>query len=160
MDELEWHWDKAMSGCQGNDVLHLVRFLGAAGWAGWNRRFCHEPQNAHNDFLSPCWTWASGSLAIGNTRKELQGGLGRGALHLSTSKSSWRENLQHGRDGAESRSPSFIVIWSLSLMLIKPKRWKVWDVSCGCQHSRVYIGKGLTFDVALSLASRRRKWIN
>lgn len=52
----------------------------------------------------------SRSLGIGNSQKEMQGGLGKGALHLSTSKSSWRQNFQHGRDGAENHSPSFIII--------------------------------------------------
>lgn len=102
----------------------------------------------------------SRSLGIGNTQKELRGGLGKGALHLSTSKSSWRQNFQHGRDRAESCSWSFTIIWCLSLMLIKPKGWKVWEVPCRCWHSRVYIKKDLTFDVVLPLASRQRKWIN
>lgn len=38
----------------------------------------------------------SSSLGIGNSQKEMQGGLDKGALHLSNSKSSWRQNLSMG----------------------------------------------------------------
>lgn len=102
----------------------------------------------------------SSSLGIGNSQKEMQGDLGKGVLHLCTSKSPGRQNFQHGRDRAVNRSPSFIIIWHLSFTLVKPKSWKVWDVSYECQHSRMYFREGLTFDVALPLESRQRKWIN
>lgn len=49
----------------------------------------------------PVGLLTSSSLGVWNSWKDMQGGLGKGAIRLYTSRSSRRQNFQHGRNGAE-----------------------------------------------------------